>query len=72
MKDYMNKLYQWHKYPLNALLHFIALIVLIVSLWSHSFLGIVFAFVIALIGHLIQENKEHKERIGKLEKRKKR
>ena len=66
---YMKKLYQLHKYPINAFLHFVVLIVLIVSLWNHSFMGIVFAFVIALIGHLIQENKEHKERISKLEKK---
>ncbi len=68
---YMKKLYQLHKYPVNAFFHFIALIVLIISLWNHSFMGMVFAFVIALIGHLIQEIKEHKERIGKLEKKRK-
>ena len=72
MKDYFQKLFEWHKYPVNATLHFIALIVLFVALWNHSWLWVVIAIIIAAIGHLIQETHGHKARIDKLEGKKKR
>ena len=68
--NYLKKVFDWHKNPVNASLHLIALIVLIFSFWNHSWIGIVTAFVIALIGHLIQETYDHKDRIDKLEKKK--
>lgn len=68
--NYLQKVCDWHTNPINASLHIIAAIVLIFSLWNHSWIGIVVAFVIALIGHLIQETSHHKERIEKLEKKK--
>ncbi|MBI2449599.1 hypothetical protein HYV49_04860 [Candidatus Pacearchaeota archaeon] len=69
--NYIEKLCEWHKYPINAFLHLVALIVLIFALWNHSWVGIVSAFIIVLIGHLIQETYDHKARIDKLEKKKK-
>ena len=68
MKNYIEKIFEWHKYPINAALHLIALIILIFSLWNHSWIGIVVAFIIALVGHLIQETHDHKNRINELEK----
>ncbi len=67
--NYIEKLIEWHKYPINAFLHLVALIILVIALWYHSWIGIVIAFVIALIGHLIQETYSHKDRIDKLEKK---
>ena len=69
MMNYLKRAYEWHKYPLNAFLHIVALIILVIALWNHSWLGIVTAFIVALIGHLIQETYEHKDRIDKLEKK---
>ena len=70
--NYIEKVVEWHKYPINAFLHLIAAVILVIALWNHSWIGIVIAFVIALVGHLIQETYSHKDRIDKLEKKKKR
>ena len=67
--EYIEKLIEWHKYPINAFLHLIALIILVMALWNHSWMWIIIAFVVALVGHLIQETYSHKDRIDKLEKK---
>ena len=72
MKNYIKKMFEWHKYPVNAVLHAIAGIILIFALWNNSWMWIVIAIIVAAIGHLIQETYGHKARIDKLEgKRKK-
>ncbi|MEK6862168.1 MAG: hypothetical protein AABY07_09460 [Nanoarchaeota archaeon] len=63
-------MFEWHKYPINAALHAVALIVLIIALWNRSWMWIVIAIIVAAIGHLIQETYGHKARISKLEGKK--
>jgi len=49
-----------HKSPANCILHLIAGIILIYSLWMHNIKGILIAVLIALIGHIIQGVSERK------------
>jgi len=43
-----------HKNPVNCLFHVIAIIIVICSLWLHSYVGILIAILIAIVGHIIQ------------------
>jgi len=60
-----NKCCEMHNSPINCILHLIAGIILIYSLWIHSLKGILIAILIFILGHIIQI-------AGKKTKRKKR
>lgn len=60
-----------HKNPVNCILHLIAGIILIYSLWINSLKGILIAILIAFFGHIIRiANK--KQRLNKKAKKKNR
>ena len=45
---------EWHKHPINVVLHIIALIIGIWGLWQHDWNLIGGAVLIAALGHIIQ------------------
>jgi 4-hydroxybenzoate polyprenyltransferase len=63
---------EMHKSKLNCALHLIAFIVLIYALWVHSIELILAAFLIAILGHIIQAVKDKKPKSQAQKKRKKR
>ena len=58
-----------HKNPVNCLLHVIAAIILIYALWQHSIEWILIAFLIAIVGHIIQAATAKKTKTAKKKKR---
>jgi len=56
------KLYAWHKNPVNAGLHMLSGIILIFALWNHSWMWIVVSLIIAAIGHMIQASSRSKRK----------
>ena len=60
------------KNTINSILHIIALIVLIIGLWTHSWLLIIFAIIIALVGHIVQALQERSRKQVVIPKKKRR
>ena len=63
------KICEWHKDPVNAFLHGVSFIIIIIALWNHSVGWIILAIIIMILGHLIQ-GKHHHRFLGGKKKRK--
>jgi len=69
LEKFCGKMCRMHKSPINCLFHVIAGIVFIYALWQHSIELILVAFLIMVVGHIIQAVSIRKT--GKLKKVKK-
>lgn len=54
LEKFCGKFCAMHKNPINCLLHVIAAILFIYALWNHSIELILVAFLIFVVGHIIQ------------------
>jgi uncharacterized membrane protein YGL010W len=61
------KFCNWHENPTNVVLHFVALLIFLYSLWVHSYAGLFFAVILAIIGHTVYKA-EKARKTGKLDK----